>query len=100
MANCAFSLTVPVVGSIWLSTVISAPVASWILPARSKAVTGSFSPACSFFITAGRLSSGMLKITVIGCSCVITTSPFGVARAHDVAEVHLAQAERARRSAR
>ena len=73
--NCAFSFTVPVAGSIWLSAVSSIPLASCVLPPRSKAFAASFSPARSFFITGGRLSSGMLNTTVIGCSCVITTRP-------------------------
>ena len=41
---------------------------------RSKAVTGSALPWCIWASTWPTLSSGMVKTTVIGWSCVITTS--------------------------
>ena len=71
----ARSLTVPVVVSIWLSTVSRVPVASLVVPVRSKAVTASAAPARIRRITAGRSSSGNVKMTEIGCSCVMTTMP-------------------------
>jgi hypothetical protein len=75
LSKSARSFTVPVVVSIWLSTVASVPVASWVVLLRSNATTGSFAPAASRFITCGTSSSGSVKITEIGCSCVSTTSP-------------------------
>ena len=75
LGKSALSFTVPVAGSIWLSAVSSMPVASLTLSARSYASTGSFAAARIFAITGGRLSSGIGKTTLIGCSCVMTTMP-------------------------
>ena len=75
MANCALSRTVPVVGSIWLSTVRSVPEDSLRRISRSKASTGSRSPRRSLSSTAGRLSSASVNSTAIGCTSVITTRP-------------------------
>ena len=66
---------VPVVVSIVLSTVSSLPSASLVLSLRSKASTVSAAPSFRRFITAEMLSSGMEKITVMGCSWLITTMP-------------------------
>ncbi len=74
--NSALSLTVPVVGSIWLSTVISVPAASRLRFSRSQASTASFSVSLIRRKTSGRLSCGIVKITATGCSWVITTRPF------------------------
>src|SRR5262245_40864726 len=68
----AQSLSVPVVGSIWLSVVVSVPVASLVLPLRSKAVTGSVALARRRLRIWGTLSSGTVKITVMGFNWVIT----------------------------
>ena len=76
-SKTALSLTVPVVGSIWLSTVNRYPVAIFRFPSRSHASTGIFFPPFIRARSPGRLSSGMEKTTVTGCSCVITISPFG-----------------------
>ena len=67
----------PVVVSIWLSTVSSVPVASSVVPMRSNALTDKLAPARTRFITAGRLSSATVKMTDIGCNWVTTTMPFG-----------------------
>ena len=47
----------------------------------------------------GRSSSGSVKITEIGCSCVMTTMPVGVRRLHVVAGVDLPQPDPAGRPA-
>ena len=73
--NCARSLIVPVVGSIWLSKVCRVPSAILLAPLRSSAVAGRTAPACSRFEIACRLSSGTVNRTLIGCNCVITTRP-------------------------
>ena len=65
------------------------------MPLRSKAVTGSFAPVVSRFITAGRLSSGTVKITVIGCNWVMTTMRRRAADLDVVAEIDLAQPDAA-----
>ena len=63
---------------------------------RSYAVTDSFAPVCICFRICGRLSSEVVKITLIGCNCVITTMPFGQARRDVVARIDLAQTDAAR----
>ena len=93
LANCAFSLTVPVVGSIWLSTVSSVPAASFVFCSRSQASTGSFSPARSALqhrrqavLRDGEDHRDRLQLRD-------HHQAVGVARVHDVAGVDLAQAE-------
>ena len=93
LANSALSLTVPVVVSIWLSTVTSLPVASLTFWSRSHASTTIASPLASRRITRGTLSSGIGNTTAIGCSWAITTRPFASRRVHDVAGIDLAQAD-------
>jgi len=75
LAKLARSLSVPVVVSIWLSSVASWPTSTCVLPVRSNAVACRVWPAWTCFKTAGRLSSGRVKITEIGCNWVITTMP-------------------------
>ncbi len=77
LGNCAFSFTVPVVRSIWLSTVTSAPVASRFLLSRSHASTGGLSPAFRRAMMRGSVSWGIVKSTAMGASCVITAMPLG-----------------------
>ena len=77
LANSAFSLTVPVVGSIWLSTVTSLPVASFVLAVAVPGFDRRWrcrrdAAAAS---RAAALSSGIGKTTLIGCSCAMTTMP-------------------------
>jgi hypothetical protein len=71
----ARSLTVPVVVSIWLSSVSSVPPSSDVVLLRSYAVTESFVPDCACSRICCRLSSEVVKMTLIGCYCVITTMP-------------------------
>ena len=88
LAKSARPFTVPVVVSIWLSSVNSAPLAIFVCAVRSKASTGSLAFAFRRASTWPRLSSGMVKITVMGSSCVMTarvTVPCGL---HHVARVH------------
>src|SRR4029453_12836726 len=73
--NCAFTFTVPVVGSIALSTVSTEPVARRRVPSRSKAWTSGGSPPWSRARRLGRSSSGTEKTTEIGWIWVIVTSP-------------------------
>src|SRR5208282_4653252 len=68
------AFTVPVVVSIWLSTVNSVPLAIFFCAARSKASTVSFAFLCSCATTGPKLSSGIVKITVMGSNCVMTTT--------------------------
>ena len=75
LGNCAFSRTVPVVTSIWLSVVMSAPLASRFFCSRSHASTGGFSPAFSRASTRGSVSWGMVNSTPIGSTCVMTAMP-------------------------
>ena len=88
----ARSLTVPVVVSIWLSSVASVPVASLrdVGPVIGLARV-SVAPARSRCMTAGRLSSGTENITEIGCIWVITTMPVVLAGLHVIAGIDLAQ---------
>ena len=65
----------PLVTLIWLSIVSKTPVASFLVCSRLKASTGRCAPAWSLSSTGGKLSSGMVKITVIGSSWVMTAIP-------------------------
>ena len=76
LSNTARSFSVPVVVSSSLSTVCNLPDASTVVLLRSKASTPRASPLCTRRISAGTLSSGIGKIALIGCSCVMTTMPF------------------------
>ncbi|EDS99578.1 hypothetical protein BamIOP4010DRAFT_6905 [Burkholderia ambifaria IOP40-10] len=76
LSNVARSLTVPVLVSIWLSSVSSEPVSSGTVLLRLYAVTDSFLPVFTCLRIGDRLSSDVVKITLIGCICVITTIPF------------------------
>src|ERR1700735_1624185 len=59
-------LMVPVVTSIWLSKVVSVPVASaWTL-SRSSTVTGSLAPVLSLAEMVCKLLSGVVNTTLIG----------------------------------
>ena len=78
LAKVARNLTVPVVISIWLSTVVSDPAASCAAVAaveRQRPATPR-RPA-SFLINCGMASCGTVKITEIGCICVMMTTPLG-----------------------
>ena len=77
LSNNARSLIMPVVVSIWLSTVSRVPSASRVVPVRSNAVTASAAPERIRRITAGSSSPGSVKMTDIGWICVITTIPLG-----------------------
>ena len=72
----AFSLIVPVVGSIALSGVRSVPWSSSVLPSGAKAVTGSF-PAAIARLMRGNVSCGRVKSTEIGWIWVTVTIPVG-----------------------
>jgi hypothetical protein len=76
LSNTALSLTVPVVWSIWLSMVSNFPEAKLVFISRLYAKTGKVWPSAVLLVTSGRLSSGRLKMTAIGCTCVITASGF------------------------
>ena len=54
----------------------SDPVAIFFCCARSKASTGRCSPAFNRWATEGTSSSAIVKITVIGWICVMTSIPF------------------------
>ena len=76
LGKLALSFSVPVDGSISLSTDSSWPVASfWVNPPRSYASTPRVWPALSFARTGWMLSSGMVKTTVIGWICAMTSNP-------------------------
>ena len=76
-SNTPLNLTVPVVWSIWLSMVSSVPVASLRLQIAIVGLAPAESaPAATLLVTSGKLSSAILKITAIGCNCVITARPF------------------------
>jgi len=66
---------VAVAALIWLSTSDSCPVASFCAPSRFHAST-VIAPFCSSSITRKSSSCGRLKITAMGSSWVMTTSPF------------------------
>ena len=75
LSNVDRILMVPVVTSIWLSKVVSVPVASaWTL-SRSSTVTGSLAPASSRAEMRGKLLSGVVNTTLIGSIWVMTTMP-------------------------
>ena len=65
--NTALSRTVPVLGSIWLSTVSRVPVASCFCAHDRMRLRSVADRRFSRSSTAGRLSSGMVKTTVMGC---------------------------------
>ena len=75
LSKTAFSFEVPVLLSIWLSRVTSIPEASFLELSRLYASTGRCTPARSFCVTAGRLSSGMVNSTAIGWSWVMVMIP-------------------------
>ncbi len=75
-ANTARALNMPVVGSIVLSMVVSVPEAILVVPVRSYASTLIVSLEAIRFCTAGMLSSGSPKMTVVGLTWVSTTRPF------------------------
>ncbi len=70
----AFSFTVPVVASTWLSTTSSRPRSSTARLSDSSASTAS-GPLAAAAFTARRFCCGRLNRTVIGLSWVITTIP-------------------------
>ena len=72
LSKSARPFTVPVVVSIWLSSVNSFPLAIFFCAVRSKASTASLAPLRKRASTWPRLSSGIVKITVMGSNCVMT----------------------------
>ncbi len=74
LSNTDRPFTVPVVVSIWLSSAINFPLAIFVCAVRSKASTVSLAFLRRRAATGPRLSSGMVKITVIGCNWVMTAS--------------------------
>ena len=73
LAKRAFSVTVPVAVSMWLSTTSSTPVESGL---PSVVLTVTFASPC--FISAlisPTCSSGAGKMTEIGCNWSMTTMP-------------------------
>ena len=92
----ALSLTVPVVGSIWLSTVSSLPVGELVASARGpRPRPRCASPRCSRFSTRGRLSCGEREDDADRLQLRDHDEAVRVARAHDVAGIDLAQADAA-----
>ena len=75
LANSAFTLIVPVTGSIALSVVLTLPSASWLRRSRSQACTVNGSVPLSLRAICGRLASGRANTTLIGCVCVMVTMP-------------------------
>ena len=75
LSKLAFSRMVPLAVSTWLSISFSVPSPSCFFPSELKAVTFS-GPDFSASLIAGRCCSGAVKITEIGCSCVIVRMPF------------------------
>ena len=72
--NMALSRTVPVVWSIWLSTV--ARIRGQSSPSLAIiGLDGQVGPRGEFVEHCWQAVSGMVNTTAIGCSCVITTSP-------------------------
>ena len=74
LGKTALSRMVAVAALIWLSISASRPAESFCAPSRLQASTGSWS-FCNCAITRGSSSCGRLKMTAIGSSCVITTTP-------------------------
>ena len=66
-----------------------------LLRAVEHASPGSLAPAFSRSRTGGSLSSGMVKITEIGCTWVITPMPVASLVVHVVAGIDQAQADAA-----
>ena len=91
LSNDARSLIMPVVVSIWLSTVSRVPVASRVVPVRSNAVTASAAPARIRRITAGSSSAGKVKMTEIGCSLRNDDDAVGIAGLDVIAGIDAAQ---------
>ncbi len=75
LGNSARSFTVPVVTSIWLSTVSRLPRAISVVSDRSKTRTGRVAPARRRSITRSSTVSGRVNSTEIGWSWVTTTMP-------------------------
>ena len=74
-ANRAFARIVPVVGSIWLSSVRNVPCPSTDVRVRSSTVAGNVAPAptrCWIFVT---VSAGNVNTTSIGVTVVIVAMP-------------------------
>ena len=82
----------PVVVSIWLSTVSSLPVVEL---GRAGAVVGGDRQCRArthpLHAPSGNLSSGNVKMTEIGCSWVIDDDAVGIAGLHVIAGIDLAQ---------
>src|SRR5208283_3655099 len=72
LANSARAFTVPVVVSIWLSSVNSVPVAICFCPPRSNASASSFARLRSCGWIFPRSSSATVNTAVIGWICVTT----------------------------
>ena len=85
----------PVAVSIWLSAVSSRPLPSFSFCARSKASTGMRSPALQALHHARQRVFGNREHDADGRELRDHDDAVGVAGAHDVARVHLAQADAA-----
>ena len=89
--SVALTRIVPVVWSIWLSISATVPVSSSALPSRDSAVAVT-GPRASAALSCANCSSGRLKMTEMGSSCVTTTMPAVSTRVDVVARVDLADA--------
>ena len=93
LENTALSLTVPVVGSIWLSDVSRYPVASFCFNSRSYASTGRRAPFLSLAEHLGKVVFGDREDNGNGLQLGDHHQPVGVGCMNDVARVHNAQAD-------
>ena len=93
LVKLARSLNVPVVVSIWLSKVVSVPVASCLTLARSNAVTGRVAPLFSRAAICGRLSSGTAKIDADRLDLGDDHDAVGIGHLDVIALIDLAQAD-------
>src|SRR6476619_1808991 len=73
LANSAFTLIVPLVGSTLLSTNVTTPLYAAGGPSFTEADTGTL-PAASAVCSAGSSFSGIVNATAMGSICVMVTS--------------------------
>ena len=74
LGNSAFSLTVPVVESTWLSTTLKVPLSTTASLSERNASTLS-GPLAKAVLTRLISCCGRLNSTEIGCNCVSVTTP-------------------------
>src|SRR5207249_3284396 len=74
LGNSAFSFSVPVVGSTWLSMPFSVPVSTTVTPSLPNTSTSS-APLPAAALTRTICCCGRLNWTAIGCSWVMITRP-------------------------